>query len=98
VIRRGFWLLVGAAAGIAGYRKAGQFARQPTRAARETARAARETAKLGRGTARLGRDAVRFARDGRDGMDEYTARHPRPARPTLSEHGHDTERHGNGVG
>jgi hypothetical protein len=90
VIRRGFWLLLGATAGIAGYRKAERFARQPTRAARETVRAARETA-------RLGRDAARFARDVRDGMDDYMVRHPRPARPTLASHD-DTERHGNGVG
>ena len=83
MIRRGFWLLVGAAAGVAGYRKAERFARQPTRAARETVRAARETARLGRGTARLGRGAVRFARDVREGMELYTARHSGPAGSTT---------------
>ena len=91
MIRRGFWVLFGAAAGIAGYRKAEQFVRQPTRAARETVRTARDAAHAARETAR-------FARDVRDGMDEYMARHPRPERPTLSEHRHEIERHGNGVG
>lgn len=97
MIRRGFWVLLGAAAGIAGYRKAEQFVRQPTRVARGTVRTARETAHAARETAR-------FARDVRDGMDEYMARHPRPDRPTLSEHEpqheprHEIERHGNGVG
>jgi hypothetical protein len=97
VIRRGFWVLLGAAAGIAGYRKAEQFARQPTRAARQTVRTARDAASAARETAR-------FARDVRDGMDEYIARHPRSERPTLSGPRQlpgprdDTERHGNGVG
>jgi hypothetical protein len=93
VIRRGFWLLLGAVVGVTGYRKAVRVARHPNLAARGTVRTARDAA-------RAARETARFARDVRDGMDEYMARHPRQDRPTLSGHGnrHQTERHHDGVG
>jgi hypothetical protein len=59
VIRRLFWLMAGAAAGIAGYRRAEAIARRVNRPA--VARTVRETTK--------------FVRDVRAGMDDYSARH-----------------------
>lgn len=70
MIRRGFWLVVGAALGVTGYRRAGKLARalQP-----------------GRRPLRRGRPAgtAAFLRDVRDGMDEYLERHPGRRGPSL---------------
>jgi len=81
VIRRGFWLTVGAVAGIAGYRRASAVGR-------------RVSGRLTRGGApsldghsldghSLARQAIGFARDVREGMDLYMVRHSPPERPTL---------------
>ena len=96
MIRRGFWLLAGAAGGIMGYRRVSSLTRQVS----ETlgARSQRQQAAVRRHWAR---EAIRFTRDVREGMDLYSARHPRASRPTLgpgtsagngastAHHGHD---------
>jgi hypothetical protein len=71
VIRRGFWLTVGAVTGIMGYRRASAAAR-------------RVSGRLTRGVAPgLAVRTVRFARDVREGMDLYMAQHSPPEGPTL---------------
>jgi hypothetical protein len=78
MIRRGFWLVAGAALGVAGYRKATRLARtlggQPS-LARLTqgggASGAPWPVRLGTGA----RSAAAFARDVRDGMADYLAEH-----------------------
>ena len=72
MIRRGFWLTVGAAAGIIGYRRVSAAGRKLSD---------RLTAG---GAAGLARETVRFTRDVREGMELYTARHSEPPGPTLS--------------
>jgi hypothetical protein len=62
VIRRGFWLIVGAALGVTGYRKATRFARALT--SQPVPRRAK-TAAAGLAS------AAGFAADVRDGMAEY---------------------------
>jgi hypothetical protein len=77
MIRRGFWLLAGAAGGIMGYRRVSSLTRQVS----ETLGARRDRpAGVRRHWAR---ETIRFTRDVREGMDVYSARHPRTARPTL---------------
>jgi hypothetical protein len=78
MIRRGFWLLTGAAGGIMGYRRVSSLARQVSetlgsRGQRQQAAARRHWA----------REAIRFSRDVREGMDLYSARHAQASRPTL---------------
>jgi hypothetical protein len=67
MIRRGFWLMVGAVGGIMGYRRI--VALLPRSGAPRRRRWTRET--------------IRFTRDVREGMDLYIARHPRRVGPTL---------------
>jgi hypothetical protein len=76
VIRRGFWLAVGAAGGIVGYRRVSSLARQvaKTLGTRSNGPAVRR---------HWTRETIRFAKDVREGMDLYAARHPAPGRPTL---------------
>jgi hypothetical protein len=95
MIRRGFWLVVGAAGGIMGYRRVSSIGRQlsatlSTATATPTAPAAgaqpeRGRARRGlvRGTIRLTRDTRMFSRDVREGMDLYMVRHRAPGSPTL---------------
>lgn len=75
MIRRGFWLAVGATGGIMGYRRVVSLGR-------------RATGSLNTGRTRVGkqgwaRETIRFTRDVREGMDLYMARHPGKAGPTL---------------
>jgi hypothetical protein len=86
VIRRGFWLTVGAVAGIAGYRRASAVGR------RVSGRLTRGGAPSPEGHSldghsldghSLARQAIGFARDVREGMDLYMVRHSPPERPTL---------------
>jgi hypothetical protein len=72
VIRRGFWLTVGAAAGIMGYRRVSAVGRKLS---------GRLTAG---GAGGLAGETVRFTRDVREGMQLYTARHSEPAGSTLN--------------
>jgi hypothetical protein len=76
MIRRGFWLVLGAALGVTGYRRAGRLARAMLPGRRPAGRLA-----VG-GTGGTGGTAA-FLRDVRDGMDEYLDRHPRYPGPTL---------------
>jgi len=71
VIRRGFWLTVGAAAGIIGYRRVSAAGRKLSGRLNAA------------GAAGLARETVRFTRDVREGMELYTARHSEPSGPTL---------------
>jgi hypothetical protein len=76
VIRRGFWLTVGAVTGIIGYRQVSAAGR-------------RLSGRLTRGGAtgldahHLARQSVRFARDVREGMELYRLTHSSPQGPTL---------------
>ena len=97
MIRRGFWLAVGAAGGIMGYRRVSSIGRQlsatlspATATATATATAAGERPERGRarrglvrGTIRLTRDTRMFSRDVREGMDLYMVRHRAQGSPTL---------------
>ena len=83
MIRRGFWLAVGAAGGIMGYRRAVSFGRRVS--GTPGARRARVT------TAGVARETIRFTRDVREGMDLYMARHPGRPGPTLGPDRDDTE-------
>ena len=67
VIRRGFWLVAGAAGGIMGYRRVSSLSRQVS----ETlgARARRQPDAVKRHWAR---ETIRFTRDVREGMDLYS--------------------------
>ena len=77
MIRRALWLLLGAALGIAGYRRAGRLARAMLPAGRPGRRLA-----LG-GRPEGGRTTA-FLLDVKEGMDEYLGRHHRGlAGPTL---------------
>lgn len=73
MIRRAFWLTLGAAGGIMGYRRVARLSRRGL--ARDTIRAARQV----RG----------FSRDVREGMELYSARRSRPVGPTLPQDNHD---------
>jgi hypothetical protein len=83
VIRRGFWLAVGAAGGIMGYRRAVSAGRALSGRLECGPRTRKVKRGLVRGTIRVSRDARSFTRDVREGMDLYIARHPGPERPTL---------------
>jgi hypothetical protein len=84
VIRRGFWVAVGAAGGIMAYRRVAAFGR-------------RASGTLGAGRARVttlgaARETIRFTRDVREGMDLYMARHPGQPGPTLGASKDHTEK------
>ena len=96
MIRRGFWLAAGAAAGIYGYRRVSAVGRRlsaslnpapPAVALTRSARSAQSArlARQGRRTAiRAARETYRFTRDVREGMDLYMARHSGPPDSTLN--------------
>lgn len=103
MIRRGFWLLAGAAGGIMGYRRVSSLTRQVSEtlgARRDQPRAVPSNTVPSntapshpvpshlvpshRARRHWAREAIRFTRDVREGMAQYSARHPRPARPTLN--------------
>ena len=91
MIRRGFWLVVGATGGIMGYRRVSSIGRQlsatlsPATVPAAGARPERGRARRGlvRGTIRLTRDTRMFTRDVREGMDLYMVRHRAQGSPTL---------------
>jgi hypothetical protein len=102
MIRRGFWLAVGAAGGIMGYRRVSSLGRQVSE-------------KLGGRHGQLGqpgqpsrqgavkrhwaRETIRFTRDVREGMDVYIDRQRARSAPTLGKgaghalNGIDHDRH-----
>jgi hypothetical protein len=69
MIRRLFWMIVGALLGVTGYRRVSRLARTVTLRGPAPGRARGQDWASG---------AARFVRDVRDGMDLYTDRHPRP--------------------
>ena len=77
MIHRGFWLVVGAAGGIMGYRRAAAVTRQVA----ETlgARKKRPDAARRHWTT----ETIRFTRDVREGMDLYTVRQAAKRGSTL---------------
>lgn len=83
MIRRGFWLTVGAVGGIMGYRRVVSAGRAVSGRLESGPRTRKMKRGLIRGTIRVSRDARGFTRDVREGMDLYMARHPGPQRPTL---------------
>ena len=83
MIRRGFWLFVGAAGGIMGYRRVSAVGRQVaetlgTRQARPGREARPQAAKR-----HWARETIRFTRDVREGMDLYSVRQADKRGPTL---------------
>jgi hypothetical protein len=97
MIRRGFWLAVGAALGVSGYRRVSRLTRSAvpsgagTQLAPRAARLVRRRPALTSrqvlaGAARAGRstaDGVAFVRDVRDGMAEYLDRQAQLTGRTL---------------
>jgi hypothetical protein len=90
MIRRGFWLVAGAAIGVAGYRKATRLARTlagqpsvPRLTQGSGAGGAPWLVRLGIGT----RSASAFVRDVRAGMAEYRAEHGGPDRAGFGAEG-----------
>jgi len=85
VIRRGFWIAVGATGGILGYRRVAAVGRNVSgRLDPDRAREVRKVKRgVVRGTIRFSRDTRRFTRDVREGMDLYIARHPERSGSTL---------------
>jgi hypothetical protein len=79
VIRRGFWVLVGAAGGIMGYRRAASLSRQVS----ETLGA--RPKRPGAVKRHWARETIRFTGDVREGMDLYLSRHADTPRPTLGQ-------------
>jgi hypothetical protein len=82
VIRRGFWLIAGAAGGIMGYRRVSSLTRQvsETFGARQKKPGSVERHSVKRHWAR---ETIRFTRDVREGMDLYSARQQAKGSPTL---------------
>ena len=91
MIRRGFWLSVGAVAGIAGYRRVSAVGRRVSGRLTRGGAPSLNGQSLNRPSLNgpglngqsLARQAVRFTRDVREGMDLYMARHSPPEGPTL---------------
>ena len=71
MIRRGFWLLAGAAGGIMGYRRVSSLSRQVSEALGARPK------KPGAVKRHWARETIRFTRDVREGMDLYSDRQPR---------------------
>jgi hypothetical protein len=87
VIRRGFWLVVGAAGGIMGYRRVSSLGRQVS----QTLGARPKTAGANGAAVRkrhLARETLRFTRDVRQGMDLYIDRQQARSAPTLGAGAH----------
>ncbi|HEX7162105.1 MAG TPA: hypothetical protein VF223_12830 [Trebonia sp.] len=86
MIRRGFWLVVGAAGGIMGYRRVSSLGRQvsETLGARQ-ARPGRQAhqARPRAAERHWARETIRFTRDVREGMDLYSVRQAAKRGPTL---------------
>jgi len=78
MIRRGFWVVAGAVAGIAGYRRVSALSRQVSEALGTRPR------RPGAAKRHWARETIRFTRDVRDGMELYMSRHERGTGPTLS--------------
>ncbi|HLK74549.1 MAG TPA: hypothetical protein VKU77_12970 [Streptosporangiaceae bacterium] len=89
MIRRGFWLAVGAASGIYGYRRVSAVGRRLSASLNPAPPAAlgqgpRSAQSARRAAIKAARETYRFTRDVREGMDLYTERHSAAASPTLA--------------
>jgi hypothetical protein len=90
MIRRGFWLAVGAASGIYGYRRVSAVGRRlsaslnPAPPAAALGQGSRSAQSARRAAIKAARETYRFTRDVREGMDLYTERHSAAASPNLS--------------
>jgi hypothetical protein len=87
VIRRVFWLTIGAAGGIMGYRRVAALGKRISGRSAAGQRlsdrgAASRSLSLG-GTIRATRAVRSFSRDVREGMELYSVRRPRAVGPTL---------------
>ncbi|HTS99867.1 MAG TPA: hypothetical protein VMI33_24955 [Streptosporangiaceae bacterium] len=78
MIRRLFWVIVGALLGVTGYRRVSRLARMVGMGGRMGA-----APRCGASRPEWACGAARFARDVREGMELYTDRHPRLAGRTL---------------
>jgi uncharacterized protein YfiM (DUF2279 family) len=82
MIRKGFWLMTGAVAGVYGYRRVSAVGRRVSATlspgGNPTARNRGITAR------RAAREAFRFTRDVREGMELYRLNHSAPAGSTLT--------------
>jgi hypothetical protein len=76
MMRRLFWIIVGALLGVTGYRRISRLARALTPGGRRDERGIPRGRDWARG-------AALFARDVREGMELYTDRHPKLAGRTL---------------
>jgi hypothetical protein len=85
MIRRGFWLTVGAAGGIMGYRRVSALSRQvsQTLGGRTGSQARLGQPGSPRRKRHWARETLRFTRDVREGMDMYIARQQGRPAPTL---------------
>jgi len=85
MIRRGFWLTVGAAGGIMGYRRVSALSRQvsQTLGARTGGQGRLGQPGSPRRKRHWARETLRFTRDVREGMDMYIARQQAGPAPTL---------------
>lgn len=85
MIRRGFWLTVGAAGGIMGYRRVSALSRQvsETLGGRSGSQGRPGEQARPRRKRHWARETLRFTRDVRDGMDVYIARQQARPAPTL---------------
>ena len=92
MIRRGFWLVVGAAGGIMGYRRASSLTRQlsETLGARPRKPGAVNPRKPGAVKRHWARETIRFTRDVREGMDMYLSRQSDMSRRSLGASNHQT--------
>jgi hypothetical protein len=88
MIRRGFWLAVGAATGIYGYRRVTSAASRLSANLKTTESGTVDGAR--RTAIRAARESYRFTRDVREGMDLYMARQSGPPDPTLDTRNLDT--------
>jgi hypothetical protein len=78
MIRRGFWLLLGAALGISGYRRLTRAAKALVPHGALVGQLQRRTPAVtpaSRGAGRAGAETIAFVRDVRVGMADYLDRH-----------------------
>jgi len=90
MIRRGFWVAVGAAGGIMAYRRVARVFAPGGRPPGDPPPGG--TARPPRPPWGAARETIRFTRDVREGMDEYKARHPGRPGPTLGANTDHTEK------
>ena len=84
MIRRGFWLTVGAAGGIMGYRRVSALSRQVSQTlGGRPGRQGLKSPASPRRKRHWARETLRFSRDVREGMDMYIARQQGRPAPTL---------------